>query len=90
MWVRAVVVSGAVPMFFAGRKPDDVAGANFFQPGSPQRCARPQPAVTMRGLAERVGVPRGPGAPEFERDTGTGRARRKQGPETTGQSAPCP
>jgi hypothetical protein len=38
---------GAVPVLLAGREPDDIAGADFLS-GPPSRCAKPQPAVTIR------------------------------------------
>ena len=38
---------GTVPMFLAGRKPDRVARPDSFN-RPPQRCARPQPAVTIK------------------------------------------
>ena len=37
----------AVPVLLAGREPDHVAG-RISSTGPPQRCARPQPAVTIR------------------------------------------
>ena len=65
---------GAVPMFLARRKPDDVARPNFFNRSAPALC---QSAASGhdQGLAQRVRVPRGASA-RLKRDDGTGHSRR--------------
>ena len=51
----------AMPMLLAGRKPDDVAGTDFFD--WPTFGLRPaKPGRDDEGLTERMGVPRGAGA----------------------------
>ena len=42
MWVMAVAGRRAMPVLFTGRKPDDVAGADFLDLRRPTRCARPE------------------------------------------------
>ena len=69
---------GAVPMVFAGREPDDVAGADFLD-GSALALRAAAAGGDDQRLAERVGVPGGAGA-GLEGDEGAwrrgpGRAR---------------
>ena len=68
---------GAVPMFFAGRKPDDVSGANFLDGTAPALGAAATGGDDER-LAERMGMPSGAGA-GLESDGGAGGARRRAG-----------
>jgi hypothetical protein len=56
------------------RNPDHVTGPNS-SIGPLQRCARPLPGRHDKGLAQRMGVPRGPGS-GLERDTRAGHTRR--------------
>ena len=63
---------GAVPMFLAGRKPDDVAGPDFFNRPAPALCASAASGDDER-LAQRMGVPGGACA-GFKRDDGAGNA----------------
>jgi hypothetical protein len=64
---------GAMPMLLPRRKPDHVAGSNFFDRASP--VLGPAAAVGHnQGLAERVGVPGGPSA-WLERDANAKRPR---------------
>src|ERR1700761_3865114 len=48
----------AMPMLFAGREPDDVAGTDFFNSTAPFLSA-PATVGHDQGLAERMRVPRG-------------------------------
>ena len=52
---------GAVPVFFAGRKPDDVAGPDVLD-GSAPALGKSGTSGDDEGLAKRMGVPRGAGA----------------------------
>src|SRR5260221_5286985 len=64
----------SVPMFHAGRAPDDVAGPDFLDRAAPTlRPAKPE--RDDQGLAERVRVPGGTGA-GLERDARAANARR--------------
>ena len=63
---------GAVPVFFARRKPDHVAGADFLDRAAPALHA-PAAGGHDQGLAQRVSMPGGAGA-GFERDAGAGHA----------------
>src|ERR1051325_5533838 len=64
---------GAVPMFFAGREPNNVARTNFFDGAT--FALRPADARSDDdGLTERMGVPRGAGA-RLECDHGGGGTR---------------
>ena len=56
----------AVPMFFAGREPDDVAGTNFFD-GTAFALGPTEAGGDDDGLAEGMRVPGGAGA-GFEGD----------------------
>lgn len=80
--------AGAVPVFFAGRKPDHIAGVDFLD-----RAAPALGAATAGGhdqsLAERVGVPRGAGA-GLEGDAVAGRSGgRGGGKERIDPDDPC-
>src|SRR3954469_16384332 len=66
---------GAVPMFFARRKPDDVAGANFFD-GTAFALGPTEAGDDDQRLAEWMGVPGGPGA-RLEGDAGSSGAGRR-------------
>jgi hypothetical protein len=65
---------GAVPVFFAGRKPDDVARPNFLD-GTTRALYAPDAASDDKRLAKRMRVPGRPGA-RLEGDAGAGGARR--------------
>src|SRR5205814_1977961 len=65
---------GTVPVLFARRKPDHVPRPDFLDRAAPPLCAAAAGRHDQR-LAQRVGVPRRPGA-GLERDTITGRASR--------------
>lgn len=60
----------AVPVFFAGAEPDDVAGMNFFDWATGALCPTAACGNDER-LAERMGVPRGARA-RFKGDAGAG------------------
>ena len=69
--------SGAVPMLLSRREPDHVAGMDLFDGAS--FVLRPSAACgDDEGLAERVGVPRGPRT-RLEGDAGGGNMRRIRG-----------
>ena len=61
MCVMAVVGAAPCQCFSPGGNQTTSPG-RISSIGPPHRCARPQPAVTMRCLAQRVRVPRGPSA----------------------------
>ena len=74
MCVIAVVGRRAVPVLLARREPDHVAGPDFLD--RPALALRPAAAGRHdQRLAQRVRVPRGPGA-RLEGDAGAGDARR--------------
>lgn len=64
---------GAVPVFFAGREPDDVAGVDGFH-GAAEALDAAGTGGDDEGLAEGMGVPGGTGA-GFEGDDGAADAR---------------
>ena len=68
---------GAVPVFFAWREPDDVAGTDFFD-GSVPTLGPAAAGGDDERLAERVRMPGGAGA-WFEGDAGAGDAGRGGG-----------
>src|ERR1700678_715058 len=84
------VGSGAMPMLLSGREPDYVAGMDLYDGAS--FVLRPSAACgDDEGLAERVGVPRGPCA-GLEGDAGGGNKRRirglKEGVDADGAGKP--
>ena len=67
--------SGAVPMLFARRNPDDVTRPNFLDWAPPAPCSAPTSSHNQ-SLPQRVRVPRSPSA-GLEGDTGTENTRRR-------------
>ena len=70
---------GAVPVFFAGWEPDDIAGVEFFD-GSAEALGATGAGGDDQGLTERMGVPGGAGS-GLEGDTGAGDAGGRWGLE---------
>ena len=79
----------AMPVFFAGRKPDDVARPNFLD-GSAQALSPTTAGGNDESLTERMGMPSGTGA-RFEGDAGTrnksgiGRLKERIDPHRAGE-----
>src|SRR5205085_9098502 len=73
-WRHGCAWRAAVPVLLARREPDHVTRPNWLDRAAPALC---QAAARRhdQGLAQRVGVPRGPSA-GLERDTGAERACR--------------
>src|SRR6266516_7905732 len=74
MCVMAVVAVAPCQCFSPGENQITSPG-RISSIGPPQRCTRPQPAVTIRVWRSLVAVPGGPSA-RLERDTGADRACR--------------
>ena len=78
---------GAVPVLFAGRDPDHVAGPDFLDGAAPALHATAA-GCHNQGLAERMRVPQRPRA-GLERDAETIRPRRRWRLEQRVNRAPC-